>query len=93
VTACGWLAGINTISPAGTVNRVPAIVMSASPSRTCATASNGAVCSLNDWPSSNANSVSSGAARDVELLLEYPEQTVGRLMTTNFASERAAGSR
>jgi hypothetical protein len=33
VTACGWLAGINTIRPAGTVNGVPAIVMSASPSQ------------------------------------------------------------
>jgi magnesium transporter len=30
--------------------------------------------------------MSSGAARDVERLLEYPEQTAGRLMTTKFAA-------
>jgi len=46
LTACGWLAGISTMRPAATVSGVPAMEISASPSRTCATASNGAVCSL-----------------------------------------------
>ncbi len=47
----------------------PAVVRSglaetaASPSRRCATASNGAVCSLKPWPSSKANSVTVPVAR------------------------------
>ena len=36
--------------------------------------------------------MSAGAARDVERLLEYPEQTAGRLMTTKFAAVPAGSS-
>src|SRR5208337_4194158 len=61
--ACGWLAGMSTALPAFVTNGLPETVISASPSSTCAKASNGAVCSLKPCPSSKANSVIVAAGR------------------------------
>ena len=57
LSACGWWAGMRIISPAATRWGWPAIITSASPSSRCASASNGAVCSLKPCPSSKAKTV------------------------------------
>src|ERR1035437_986388 len=57
LSAWGWPAGMRIISPPNTRCGWPEMMISASPSTTCTRASNGAVCSLKPWPSSNANRV------------------------------------
>src|ERR1700675_3176238 len=54
---------MRTASPAFVRSGLPETAISASPSSRCATASNGAVCSLKPWPSSKANSVTVPVAR------------------------------
>src|ERR1700674_2128857 len=54
---------MRTASPAVVRSGLPETAISASPSSRCATASNGAVCSLKPWPSSKTNSVTVPVAR------------------------------
>ena len=70
--ACGALAGNTILSPAFTVNRVPFRVISATPSNTCTSASNGARCSLNPSPLSKENNVIFPAGLLINCLLITP---------------------